>query len=252
MSNISVEKRKQAGLNVFTGFPSHPRPVPEPAPPPPPAPSPPISDPEHPAPTLTIERAKRGQSRLIFTPRPITYDQMTSHYQSYLSSSAHESRSEIRSKGYLLLMNVLHEIQHPESAKSSSGRHGRGRGKSQRGSSGGHASLVIGNKDRFTPSKLEKTAGLYSEDSDDHFRITITQSLNKLTFETIDLAIGTILPLLDRLEPASPGRATASRRRSRARPRAIRTFRSSAPDRSVDPIGGSSCAACGSTSRRGS
>jgi hypothetical protein len=102
---------------------------------------------------------------VFLTPHPISYEKVTRRFQIFAQNNSSDSWGELRSKGYVSLMNVILEIKNPGSFRKSGRRHGRRRGRSQPRSSG-KAILVVGDTDRFIPTQLEKDLGISNERSD--------------------------------------------------------------------------------------
>ncbi|KAH0789622.1 MIF4G domain containing protein [Histomonas meleagridis] len=97
-----------------------------------------------------------------------------------------------------MLMNYVYECNSTQ-GKSQSGKKGKsnkkgwGYSKPPRSTS---AELVVMNANRFTTSQYEKNTGYYDENSDEAFKATVNQTMNRLTKSNVDDTVSEIAKIV--------------------------------------------------------
>jgi hypothetical protein len=177
--------------------------------PPPPTPTPiPTPTPDSPTPAVpfgpTVEKRSAGSARKILfqiLARSYHYNEVKRHFETYEQHNT--GIRDLRSKGFILLKNLMLEIKSPDEHRQR-GRRSRGRdsGRFRRPNSS-QTSLVVANDNRFLPSALSKNIGMWNSDSDEAFKMSVNQTLNRLTDATVGDAVQEIHRLLNILEQRS-------------------------------------------------
>jgi hypothetical protein len=100
-------------------------------------------------------------------------------WQEGLSSNSMETGSQIgdRSRGFAQLIAMCNEMGKGGRSGPKGGRGGQGRG----GYPKGDATLVRSSENSYVPSAMYKAAGMWDENSEEAFRMTVKQELNRLT-----------------------------------------------------------------------
>jgi hypothetical protein len=166
---VQLPEKKPGALTIsFSGNKS----VPPRPPPPSPAPDPPT--PALPAgPTVEKRSAERFFQILA---RSYRCDEVKRHFET--GEQRNPGIRDLRSKGFILLKNLLLEIKNPDEYRQR-GRRLRGRDSSRFSRGSLQTSLVVANDNRFLPSALSKNIGMWKADGDEPFKMSVNQTLNR-------------------------------------------------------------------------